>query len=67
MTDIPSYSYLHTAEDIALWRERIMAWAESVGAVAAEGDPSALDYRESAIRMAELVTERAVELGLEEP
>jgi hypothetical protein len=44
-----------------------MAWSASVAALAAQGDPSAIDYRERAAEMADLVTARAVELGLEEP
>jgi hypothetical protein len=63
----PNYSYLHTAEDIAVFRQRIMAWSESVAELARQGDPSALDYRQAAARMAAGVTARAVELGLEQP
>jgi hypothetical protein len=61
------YEYLHTAEEIAAFRERIMAWSESVAELARQGDPSALDYRQAAAKMAAGVTRRAIELGLERP
>lgn len=49
------YSNMRTAGDIAMARQVLMKWAEQTG------------HADEACRMAERITARAVELGLEKP
>lgn len=49
------YPDLHTADDIAAAREVLMTWREHTG------------DEDAATRMAQQITKRAVDLGLERP
>lgn len=59
------YNHLHTAEDIAVFRQCIMIWSERADGLG--GDAIFLNHRVVAAKMAIGVTARAVELGLERP